>query len=68
MAEMTFEKALLELETITEKLESGELPLDESMKLYQQGVKLSDFCSKQLDAAQLQISQLDDIVDAESGE
>lgn len=65
MAEITFEKAIKELEEITNKLESGELSLDESMKLYEKGVKLSDKCAKQLNDAELKIKQLSDI---ESGE
>lgn len=65
MAEITFEKAIQELEEITNKLESGELSLDESMKLYEKGVKLSDKCAKQLNDAELKIKQLSDI---ESGE
>lgn len=65
MAEITFEQAIKELEEITNKLESGELSLDESMKLYEKGVKLSDKCAKQLNDAELKIKQLSDI---ESGE
>ena len=65
MAEIKFEQALKQLEEITAKLESGELPLDESMTLYEQGVKLSEQCAKQLNEAELKIKQLSDV---ESGE
>ena len=65
MAEITFEKAIKELEEITNKLESGELSLDESMKLYEKGVKLSDKCAKQLNDAELKIKQLSDIKSGE---
>ena len=65
MAEITFEQAIKTLEEITNILESGELSLDESMKLYEKGVKLSDKCAKQLNDAELKIKQLSDI---ESGE
>ncbi len=65
MAEITFEQAIKTLEEITNILESGELSLDESMKLYEKGVKLSDKCAKQLNDAELKIKQLSNI---ESGE
>ena len=55
MSEMTFETALQQLEEITAKLESGELSLDESMKCYEKGVKLSDYCAKALNNAELKI-------------
>lgn len=65
MSEMTFESALKQLELITSKLEGGALALDESMKLYEQGVKLSDFCAAKLNEAELKIKTLSE---AESGE
>lgn len=60
MSELTFEQALKQLEDITKQLESGTLTLDDSMKAYEQAVKLSDFCSKKLTQAELQIKNLDE--------
>ena len=61
MSEMTFEKAVKDLEKITLALESGELGLEESMKYYENGTKLADFCVKKLKEAELKIEQLSDI-------
>ena len=68
MSEMTFETALQQLEEITAKLESGNLSLDESMKCYEMGVKLSDYCAKALNNAELKIKQLDEIENGEDNE
>jgi exodeoxyribonuclease VII small subunit len=43
-----FEKAFKELETIVQRLESEELPLDESLRLFEQGISLSRFCHQRL--------------------
>lgn len=61
MSEMTFEKAVKDLEKITVALESGELGLEESMKYYEKGSKLALFCAKKLKEAELKIEQLSDI-------
>ena len=58
MAEMKFEEALKKLEKIVEELESGKLSLDDSLKKYEEGVKLSRFCHKTLQAAQKKIQVL----------
>ena len=58
MAEMRFEEALKKLEKIVEELESGKLSLDDSLKKYEEGVKLSRFCHKSLQAAQKKIQVL----------
>ena len=50
-----FEKAFKELETIVQRLESEELPLDESLQLFEEGIKLSRFCHKQLEAVEKKI-------------
>lgn len=68
MAEITFEQALKRLEEITVKLENGALPLDESMKLYEEGVKLSDLCAKQLNEAELKIKTLSEVENGDDGE
>lgn len=54
----SFESALQELEEIVKKLESGNLPLDESIKLYERGVSLSHYCNKKLEEAENKISLL----------
>ena len=58
MNEMKFEEALKKLERIVEDLEKGTLSLDESLKKYEEGVKLSLVCSKRLDAAQKKVEIL----------
>ena len=65
MSEITFEKAVKELEKITLALESGELGLEESMKYYEKGTKLATFCSQKLKEAELKIEQLSDIKNTE---
>ncbi|MDR7072679.1 exodeoxyribonuclease VII small subunit [Fictibacillus barbaricus] len=45
---MTFEEAMEQLEEIVEKLEQGDVPLEESIDLYQQGMKLSKLCHTKL--------------------
>lgn len=61
MKDITFEQALKQLEQIVEKLESENLTLDESIKLYSEGNELSAFCLKCLQEAQLKITDIDDI-------
>lgn len=51
-ATLTFETALDELEQITHKLEEGRESLDSSIKLYEKGVALRDFCRKKLTEAE----------------
>ena len=58
MAEMKFEEALKKLEKIVEELESGKFSLDDCLKRYEEGVKLSRFCHKSLQAAQKKIQIL----------
>jgi exodeoxyribonuclease VII small subunit len=56
----TYEQAFTELEDIVEKLNSGELPLQDTVTLYTRGKELAAFCQKLLDTAELGISKLDD--------
>lgn len=58
MAEIKFEEALKKLEKIVADLESGKISLDDSLKKYEEGVKLSRFCHKTLQAAQKKIQVL----------
>jgi exodeoxyribonuclease VII small subunit len=53
-----FEEHLTALETVVEKLERGELSLDESVHLFEEGVKLSNACKKELEAAEGRIQVL----------
>ena len=52
---MTFEAALLRLEEITKALEGGSATLDESLKLFEEGVGLVRFCNEKLEGAKLRI-------------
>lgn len=53
-----FEDALKELESIVQKMERGELKLDESLKLFERGIALTQQCRKSLDAAELKVKNL----------
>lgn len=59
----TFEKSVQELDAIVSKMESGELSLDESLKLFEQGVKLTRACQKTLADAEEKIEKLMESVD-----
>ncbi|MFH1824253.1 MAG: exodeoxyribonuclease VII small subunit [Candidatus Firestonebacteria bacterium] len=58
VSEMKFETGLKRLEEIVEKLESGDIGLDESLKLYEEGVKLLKFCTVKLDEVEKKIEML----------
>lgn len=53
-----FEDLLLKLEKIVEKLEKGDLSLEESLSAYEEGIKLSKICLKQLEEAERKIEIL----------
>lgn len=55
---MDFEKKLNRLEEIVQKMEKGELSLDDSMKLFEEGVKLTRECQTQLTKAEAQVKKL----------
>lgn len=55
---MDFEKKLTRLEEIVQKMEKGELSLDDSLKLFEEGVKLSRDCHGQLTKAESQVKKL----------
>ena len=55
---MSFEDALRALEDVVRKLESGEVPLDDSISLYERGEDLRKRCQAQLDAAQARIEKI----------
>lgn len=54
----TYEEAISRLEEIVELLEKNEVSLDESMKLFEEGTKLTAFCSDKLKDAQQKITKL----------
>ncbi|MDY6854248.1 MAG: exodeoxyribonuclease VII small subunit [Thermodesulfobacteriota bacterium] len=58
MPEKKYEDALKELESIVQQLERGDIPLEESLKLFEKGVKLSRFCAKKLDEAEKKVEVL----------
>ena len=54
----SFESSLAELEKIVEQLESGEMPLEESLKLFENGIRLSRECRERLNEAERRIEVL----------
>lgn len=58
IASMTFEDALRALEDIVRRLESGDVPLDQSITLYERGEALRRHCQARLDAAQARIEKI----------
>ena len=61
---LSFEAAMKQLEEIVNKLNTGNLPLEEMARLYEQGQELSKYCMEQLNAFDARL----DAVDAASGE
>lgn len=55
MAALKFEDALARLETIVAELEKGDLPLNDSLKMFEEGIKLSKTCLKMLDDAERKV-------------
>lgn len=58
MPKKTFEAALSRLEQITEELESGDLSLDASLKKFDEGIKLADYCNTRLAEARTKVEIL----------
>ena len=58
MAENKFEDAMKRLEDIVEDLEGGELPLEDSLKAFEEGMKLLTFCSGRLDEVEKRVAVL----------
>lgn len=54
----TFEQSISELEEIVSQLEGGNVTLDESLELFEKGIKLSKSCQQMLDAAEKKVSIL----------
>jgi exodeoxyribonuclease VII small subunit len=55
---LTFEQALAELEQIVARLESGQAPLEDSIRMYERGAALKAHCEKRLEAARLRVEKI----------
>lgn len=58
MAKKTFESALARLEKITEELEDGDLSLEASLKIFDEGIQLTEFCNAKLSEARTKVEIL----------
>jgi exodeoxyribonuclease VII small subunit len=58
MAPKTFEQSMKQLERIVQELEDGELPLEKAIKKFEEGIKLTQFCSAKLDETEKKVSVL----------
>ena len=58
MSEVKFEKAMTRLESIVEELERGDLNIDKSLEIFEEGIKMSRVCSKKLNEAEAKIEKL----------
>ena len=56
--ELTFEHAMKELEVIVEQLEKGDVPLEEAISYYKEGMKLSKMCHEKLQNVEQQMEQI----------
>jgi len=59
--EQSFEQAMQRLQEIVQLLENGEAPLDESLKLFEEGAKLADLCNTKLKNAEQTIININDL-------
>ncbi len=58
VTELPFEAAMQRLEEVVRRLEEGDVPLEEALHLYQEGISLSRVCGQKLDAIEAQVTQL----------
>jgi exodeoxyribonuclease VII small subunit len=58
MAQKTFEQSMKQLEKIVQELENGDLPLEKAIKKFEEGIKLTRFCSAKLDETEKKVSVL----------
>ena len=58
MGELKFEKAVQRLEKIVDDLEKGELDIDKSLEMFEEGIKMSRICSKKLNEAEAKVEKL----------
>ena len=64
----TFEENMHRLEQIVRAMERGDVPLEESLKLFQEGTKLVEACGKLLDEAELQVKKIATAADGSPAE
>jgi exodeoxyribonuclease VII small subunit len=62
---LSFENGLQQLEAIVKEMESGELPLERALELFERGMKLSETCRKQLEEAETRVEMINKRGDAE---
>ncbi len=65
MKKMTYEAAIIRLEEIVHLLESGEASLEDSLKLYEEGTKLTSFCYESLNKAEQKVIELSELEKSE---
>lgn len=58
LSTLSFEQALSELEQIVQRLESGQAPLEDSIRLYERGAALKAHCETRLEAARLRVEKI----------
>ncbi|MDO8943257.1 MAG: exodeoxyribonuclease VII small subunit [Desulfobacterales bacterium] len=58
MAKKSFEQSLKQLEQIVHEMESGELPLEQAIRKFEEGIELSKFCAQKLDETERKITLL----------
>jgi exodeoxyribonuclease VII small subunit len=61
--EQAFEESLRRLETIVQQLEQGDVPLDDALNMYEEGIALSKACTEKLTQAELRIKTLSKAMD-----
>ena len=67
MEDMTFEEALKQLEAMVSRLEIGDLPLDEALSVFEEGVRLTKLCSQRLNEAERRVNILVRSAESASG-
>ena len=58
MAKKSFEMAMKQLEQIVQELEAGDMPLEKAIKKFEEGIKVSKYCSEKLDESEKRITLL----------
>ena len=58
MEEVRFEEALKQLEAIVSRLEAGDLPLEEALSIFEEGVRLTKLCTERLSEAERRVNTL----------
>lgn len=58
MVEQNFEESMKRLEDIVQQLEGGEMPLEDSLRVFEEGMQLASFCSRKLEEAEKKVTLL----------